>query len=265
MTLFRTTIRIPLVASMLAIAMFGCAGPRQATREIPAAQAPGRDFLGELRQSYQSTPSLSISGTLKATGQPITIWLDAIIRRRDSLKILLTGPFGISIGAMSATDSRFLFFNTAAAEAMEGVPDRETFSQILMVDLDYQEMISLLRGEVPHIPSAGSYTLHTDGDLLTYRVEGEGMREEFSLDSSDLSIRSYNRWTVRPDTVLPEIAIAYSSFTNLDGRRFPRQAMVDVRGGAQRIQISLDKISDVIAADRTFAIDIPAGIPRKKI
>jgi hypothetical protein len=260
-----TKISLPLTACILALAAAGCATTRTTERQTVPPPARTRDLLGELKAAYATTPMLSINGTLKATGQPITVWLDAIIRRRDSLKILLTGPFGVPIGAMSATPSHFLFFNTQDAEAIEGEPDRETFAKLLMVNLNYDEMISLLRGEIPHVPEEGSYTVEESEGLWTYRIGGIGTREEFTIDPEDLSVRSYNRWTMQGDSALPEIAITYSDFVTLGRRRFPRQALVDILGGEQRIRVAIEKLADAVAADRTFAIDVPAGVPRRKI
>lgn len=266
--------RSPILTLLAVLTLAGCASTRQTTSGAAAGATGGADtvrpalgaeLLREVAAGYQSIPALSINGTMKATGQPVTVWIDAIIRRRDSLKIVLNGPFGIPIGAMSATSSNFLFFNTQEGEVVEGTPDRRTFSQLLMVELDYQEMVSLLRGELPRIPAEGSYTATENDGLLSFVVNGPDMREEFTIDPDDRTVRSYGRWIVRPDTTLPELAISYDNFTKLGDRRFPRRAVVDVQGGAQRISITIDKLAADIPAGRSFALDVPAGIPRRRL
>ena len=106
---------------------------------------------------------LTLRGNMMVTGAPVTIIFDALVRSRDSLRIDLTGPFDIPVGALSATPANFLFFNAQEAEAIEGSPDRETFAKLMQLDLEYDEMVSMLRGELPRFPAAGSYKANPFG------------------------------------------------------------------------------------------------------
>jgi hypothetical protein len=269
MTMNRFSSRSALLLSAIAlVAIAGCAASQKTTTTAPPpgpSSPRGREVLEKLAASYATTPDLAIEGTMRASGQPVTVWIDAIVRRRDSLKLVMTGPFGIPVGAMSATPDRFIFFNAQEGEAVEGVPDRPTFEKLLTVGLDYAEMASLLRGELPAIPSLDSLTVVEDGDLLVYRVRNGSMREEFTIDSKELAVRSYSRSVVHPDTTVEELAIRYDNFTRLGARTFPRKGVVDVRGGIQRISIAIEKLATEIPSGETFAIDIPAGVPRKKL
>lgn len=222
-------------------------------------------MLRRLEGSYASTRDLTVEGNLKISGVPATIWFDAFVRARDSMKILLTGPFSIPVGAMSATPGSFLFFNPDAGEAIEGRPDRETFQKLMLVALDYNEMISLLRGEIPHIPAANEYTATEDDGDIRFVVEAAGRREEFVVDPELPAVESYRRSLVRPDTTLVELDITYQNFTTVGERRFARNVLVDVAGGAQRIRVTVDKVTPSIDAEQSLMITIPGGIPRRRI
>ena len=163
---------------LLVLAFAGCTAPRRVT----GGEVDHDPVLRMLEASYASTQDLTVEGNLKISGVPVTVWFDAFVRSRDSMKIVLTGPFGMSVGAMSATPEYFLFFNPELGEAVEGRPDRQTFQQLILIGLDYNEMISLLRGEIPRVPAAGEYTAAVEEDGIRYIVERAGQREEFLVD-----------------------------------------------------------------------------------
>jgi hypothetical protein len=240
----------------------GCAGSRGAVRPVVSDYDP---LLRRLEAGYASTPELTVEGNLKISGVPATVWFDAYVRGRDSMKVILTGPFSIPVGAMSATPSSFLFFNPDAGEALDGRPDRETFQKLMLVALDYNEMISLLRGEIPRIPAAGEYTTAMEDGDIRFVIDSLGLREEFVVDPDIAAITSYRRTRVRPDTSLVELDIAYQNFTTVGERRFPRNVMVDVADGTQRIRVTVEKVTPEIDPGQSLLITIPGGIPRRRI
>jgi hypothetical protein len=249
-----------LLPALLVVA--GCGGSGGTVKPSGVDHDP---VLRRLEASYASTPDLTVEGNLKITGVPATVWFDAYVRGRDSMKIVLNGPFGIPVGAMGATPESFLFFNPEMGEAIEGAPDRETFQKLILVGLDYEEMISLLRGEIPRIPRKGEYTVSEEDGDLRFVVESAGRREEFLVDPSGPDVESYRRSLVRPDTTIVEIDIQYTTFFTVAERRFPRNVTVDVAGGAQRIRVAVEKVNPSIDAEESLAITIPGGVPRRRI
>jgi hypothetical protein len=240
----------------------GCTGSRGGVKPVVSDYDP---LLRRLEAGYASTRDLTVEGNLKISGVPATVWFDAYVKSRDSMKIILTGPFSIPVGAMSATSSSFVFFNPDAGEALDGRPDRETFQKLMLVALDYNEMISLLRGEIPHIPAASEYTAAAEDGDIRFVIDSLGLREEFVVDPDLPAITSYRRSRVRPDTTLVELDITYQNFTTVGDRRFPRNVVVDVADGTQRIRVTVEKVTPEIDAEQSLMITIPGGIPRRRI
>lgn len=252
---------------VIASALAGCGSSSSSTKPTPVPRNDPRaeSALRTLERSYASTPNLTLEGQLQISGVPATIWFDALVKAHDSMKIVLTGPFSMPVGAMSASRSSFLFFNPQTSEVLEGRPDRETFRKLILVGLDYNEMVALLRGEVPTIPAPGAYSVTIGDDGFLYQTSSAGMRERFLLDPDDGTVTHYERARVIGDSAATELMIDYSLFTTLGGRKFPKKATVDITEGPQRIRVTVDKMKDSVDPNDSYQIDVPPEIPRKRI
>src|SRR3954470_12434420 len=116
------------MAMAASLALAACSGSSKSVAVKPQERATPGDtargpsaaetLLAQLRQSYATTPMLSLNGDMKISGAGVTVWYDALVRGRDSLRINLVGPFGVPVGALSATPDQFLFFNAQEGVAM---------------------------------------------------------------------------------------------------------------------------------------------------
>jgi hypothetical protein len=255
-----TTVRIALCAALLAVA--GCRTTRL------AAIGEAETTLRSIETGYASTPDMSLEGTVRVSGIGATVWVDALVRGHDSLKITLTGPFAIPFGALSATRSRFEFYKADEDIVLVGAPDRRTFEKLLMIPLEYDELVALLRGEVPHVPAPGEYEAQArEGSLVytTHRGERDEERiEEIVVDPTRQAVTAYRRFRRNGDTTAEELSITYSSFAPFGSRQLARRAAVDIAGGAQHIAVSLDRFDARLAEDASLALDVPEGTERRE-
>lgn len=248
---------LPLVAIVGLVA--GCAAT--ASKDASGAEK----VLTELRRSYQTTPDRHMNGTLIASGMPVTVWFDAIVKSHDSLKIIMNGPFGIPVGALGATPGSFLFLNVPESMALEGTPNRETFQKMLGIGLSYQEIVALLRGEIPNLPASGNYTADMSNDLLRYSVTAADHVEQFTVDPATLDIVDYVRRRRAADTIVDEITISYKNFIERNGVRFARRAQVRVAAGEQTMQVNFDDVRNQVPEDADCIVEVPAGTSRQKL
>lgn len=240
-------------------------GESGARADSIARTSAAESLLEALAESYASTPMLSLSGDMKIAGAGVTVWYDALVRGRDSLKINLVGPFGVPVGALSATPSEFLFFNAQEGEAIEGTPDRETFGKLMMLDLEFDEMASMLRGELPRIPAPGTYTAEEVDGVMRYTVRKGHSVERFAVDIDNLAVESYTRSITTGGEPIEEFAITYRDFNRLGGRQFPKKVLVNIAGGQQKVTVSVEKMRSTIDKDRSCALILPPGIERRRL
>lgn len=243
---------------LLALTLGGCAATRTAT----TSQADAA--LRAIEAGYRATPDMAIEGSVKVSGLGITVWVDALIRSRDSMKISMTGPFAMPLGAMSATREAFEFYKADEDIVLLGTPDRATFEKLLLLPLDYTELVALLRGEIPRVPSADEYDVRAEGGLLYYTVRRPGQLEELTVDPSSAIVTGYTRSRVVEGAAQQELAIAYSQFATFGGRQLARRASVEINGGAQRLSVAIDEVDATIPADESLALEIDPGVERRR-
>lgn len=258
-----------LAALLLSLLMAACTGGKSTTTTTDttteAQESPYNDLLTKLRESYQSTPNLAMKGTMKISGIPATVWYDAVVKQRDSLKITMTGPFGIAVGALSATPRGFLFFNAQSGEALEGRGDRETFRKMLQVGLSYDEIVSLMRGEIPAIPEQGTYTTKVNEESVSFIVSKDIYRETFTLDPTSLEVLDYLRENIAGETATEEISVVYKNFVSVASRRVAKRAQVSLSGGEQTMQVNIEEIRNNVPDNIFCVLQIPSGVTRRKI
>lgn len=254
-----TFLSLPTI--LVAFYLAGCSSRTTTSADNAEAVA----LLERLRQSYASTPSLNIMGKMKVSGMPATVWFDALARARDSLKIGLTGPFSIPVGAMAATRESFLFYNAQEGTAYEGRPDRETFAKVMMIDLDYEQMVSMIRGELPRIPSDGEFHADMVAGNMRYTMTGGNARESFTIDPVNLAAIDFQRWRIEGEKEIVELSMRFSNYFRVGGRTVPRKGIVEMNNGDQTVTIDVDKVYDTIDSDRSMLVDLPPGTPRKRI
>jgi hypothetical protein len=254
---------------LVAVLAGGCTGSKSTT--TPASSTTADNVLRELQKAYQSTPNLSIEGEMKISGVPATVWFDAFIKRTDSMKVLLTLPFGLPGGGMSATPEHFIFYQIQEGVAHEGHPDRETFAKLMQVGLNYDELMALLRGEVPKLPAPGSYTATEQEGYIIYHVSTGPVVEEIMVDPTLPVVKTYIRRRIDPNAAdttsgsVTELAINYDNFRLLGSRRFAYRAMVNIRDGEQTINVKITKASDKLPDGESLALDVPQGIERRRL
>lgn len=232
----------------------------------PAGDDVAVRTLERLRAQWEATPRLNAVGEMTISGVPVTIRFDAIVSGRDSLRVGLTGPFGITVGALASTPTEFVFFNVQEGEVVEGVPSRQTFREQVQLDLDYSEIVAMFRGEIPRLPALGEFTAELRGEEITYTVPGPGgVREIFTVDTADLSVPLYRRERGEGEKIDVEIEIEARTFMKLGTRRFPHNVMVRINNGERTVAINVERIRDSVDPSRSFSLDIPPGIPRRRL
>jgi hypothetical protein len=189
------------------------------------------------------TPNLSIEGSMRVTGIPIGISFEAVIKRKDSLKLILTGPFGISVGALSATPDHFIFYNARQDEVIEGTPNKETFKKLIQIDMDYYDIVSLLRGELSKQPVIGNFTVQEFKDSLCFKTTLIP-KEEYTILQNQNSLQNYTRYS---DLKNKEITVKYSDFKSLNDKRlFAMKSDAQIFSSNQNLRLSVDEVKDEI-------------------
>lgn len=229
-------------------------------------------ILQKIRATYDGTPDLTIEGSMKASGAPATVTFTAYVREYEALKMPLNGPFGIAVGGLAASPLEFVFVSALEGIAYRGKPDRNTFGRAVRINLDYRELLALIRSEVPSIPTGDAFargevtTSQTDG-LLTYRLQSSDTVERFVIDPQKLVVREYSQSLERSGREAQMLLeVNYNDFfTKVNDRYFPEEAYMSVDGGAMTVKVTFDRVTSGIPEGMKMTIDLPAGMDIREL
>jgi outer membrane lipoprotein-sorting protein len=109
-----------------------------------------------------------------------------VVKKPDSVLIILQGPFGIKVGSALVTRQNFLFYNSLQNKLISGETSSDNLSRTLHIQVSFDDLVSLLAG--------GEFLEEDKRDPDQQELEGESMIFKYI---SSKSSRSY--W-IDPET-----------------------------------------------------------------
>jgi outer membrane lipoprotein-sorting protein len=117
---------------------------------------------------------------------------DAYLKKPDSLRVELNGPFGIHIGTLTLSREQFLFYNRMENTAIVGKPDGTTLRSMFRLKMKFDEVIHAFTGEFPSAAADDSlerFYVYDDQYVIKYHTQ-DGSKE-YHIDGDTFIITSY--------------------------------------------------------------------------
>jgi hypothetical protein len=169
----------------------GCAPSRTVTHELPLGIG---EVLGKVQERNQKIRTIAGSGTVTIESPEASHsgGFDVWLKKPDSLKVELKGPFGLHIGTLLLSRQRFIFYNRTNNTAVLGKPDGETLKSLFRLRMQFDEVVHAFTGEFP-APGPGD-TLErfgTEGGLYMMRYRTATGAREYRVDGDTFIVASY--------------------------------------------------------------------------
>ena len=184
---------------------------------------------------------------------------EVFLKKPDSLKFVIYGPFGIDIAQALITDSEFIFHDVIKNIVYKGRSTNHLLNKIFHIDLTFNEILDAFAGAVNLTEKLrlepDAFNLVDDNYQLIYYDTLAGKQSDYQIQINNLAIKNYKLYKV-PDILLFEgiyddfrlfnsVAIPYSTIVHntIDNQK----VIIDYRNIAVNIDIkklSLDIPSD---------------------
>lgn len=185
------------------------------------------------------------------------------ILRTDSLLLTMNGPFGILVGKVSASRDYMVYFDVLRSEIVEGNPQSEAMQNKLPIPLSYDDLIHLMRCEVPFQPNL--YRLskadeQNQSQLFSYS-EDERFVDFVKVSTKDSTLMTYQRKS-RTGEVL--FNVNYKEFTLKNGVRYPLSIALQF---PKRNALATFTVTDVTInpEGEKYWFSLPKGVKRTKL
>jgi hypothetical protein len=260
-------VRLWSCAIILTITLFGilfgagCSSTRHIAateRNLPPDDVLSRTLARDHRIStLQGEGSITIeSPELSNSGS-----FDVDIRKPDSLRVKLNGPFGIYIGTLAMSPTQFVFFNARENIATVGQPDGRTLRSIFHITLKFDEILKAFTGEFLSSLSRDSLdNFSTIEDQYVFRFRSAAGIQEYRIDPDRFAVTSYRLLDADGK---PSIIAVASRFD--DDREIVMPGLVRVILPAERrsVTIAYSEIKTNVPVQCSFTIPQQAEVHQR--
>ncbi|MDP2209777.1 MAG: DUF4292 domain-containing protein [Bacteroidota bacterium] len=173
-----------LLASVLFV---GCSATQNISREFNSA-AEFEEYF-ENRVGGIKTFSGSGSLTIETPEFSNSANFKLNIKKPDSLRLELAGPFGISVGTLMMSRQNFVFFNGIENRSVKGKTDSNLLSSIINMPITFDEILNIFTGS--YFYSATDYAnaeMNTNEEYYLIRNNHESTSKEIWIDKKNLNV-----------------------------------------------------------------------------
>ncbi len=209
-------------------------------------------------KTFRGTGVLSIETSLLNAKSNFEV----LIRKPDSIKVSIFGPFGIDLAQSLITNNSFQFYDVINNRLYTGRLQQGIIEQILKIDVSFEELIDALAGSVNLTDKLrrepDKYDIGDDFYKLTYNDSSTDKEYVYFVQSDDLSIQKYQVDKIPDDLILEGI---YSQFREFDEVPIPYKIDLNYKEKNQKLNIEYRNIS-VNQNIGSLEIDLPSDVTR---
>jgi outer membrane lipoprotein-sorting protein len=147
---------------------------------------------------------------------------EILIKKPDSVKISIYGPFGIDIAHGIVTDNDFIFYDVLRNEVHKGNDNKEILSRLFKMDITFHDLMDALAGAVNLTDKLrrepDNYRQLDDKYILIYLDNDRKLKSTFTIDSENLALLNYRLDKKSGGTVFEG---EYKDFREFDGVPVP--------------------------------------------
>ena len=169
---------------------------------------PADRLIKKLEANRRKMKTFRGTGILKIESQEFSGKgnFEVILKKPDSIKISVYGPFGIDLAHGLVTKQSFLFYDVINQVVYKGANDRNVLKKIFKIDLSFEDLMDAfagavnLTGKLRREPDY--YKKNDDNYILTYIDKKGKKKSEYKVDIESLALISYKLTTLGNDELL---------------------------------------------------------------
>lgn len=183
-----------------------------------------------------------------------------LIKKPDSIKISIYGPFGIDIAHGVFSQNSFLFYDVLKNNAYFGNNSKDVLRKLLKIDLSFEELIDAFAGAVNLTEKLrtepSNYEILEDIYNLTYVDKQNDIKNIYRISKDDLKILDYVITSLGNSEVL---SAEYSNFKTFEEVPIPQSLLIRNKSKNQSVNIDYKKMN-VNSELKSLSIKLPSDV-----
>ncbi|MBU1677306.1 MAG: DUF4292 domain-containing protein [Bacteroidetes bacterium] len=207
---------------------------------------PADRLLKKLEGNRRKIKTFSGSGVLNITSPELTaaVNFQVYLKKPDSIKISVYGPFGIDLAHGLVTQNDFQFYDVLQNTLFTGNVEGEILKRIFKVDLSFEDLMDAFTGAVnltsKLLEEPDEYETSSDKFILTYINDDAKTKNVYTIAASNLAITNYKMLTRKNKKILESEFKDFRVFENVP---IPYLISVINHGNEQNLNIEYRKIN----------------------
>ena len=229
-------IKLTLVSLMLSF-LFACV-PSKPVREIK--EIPPSRVIKKVEANRRKISTFRATGIIDVNSPSISAKanFEVLIKKPDSLKISVYGPFGIELAQAVVTPTEYQFYDPINRKVYRGNNREGIIEKILKVDLSFDDLMDALSGSVNLSKNLredpDQFDITEDSYHLTYINEKNKQSGTYVIDNKSLALLSYKILSSANEPVLEG---EYRNFKILNEVPVPYNSKISYAGKNQNLDI----------------------------
>lgn len=183
---------------------------------------------------------------------------EVYLKKPDSLKFIIYGPFGIDLAQALVTNSEFVFHDVMKNVVYKGRSNTNILKKIFHIDLAFSELIDAFAGAVNLTDKLrlepDTFNLSGDNYQLSYYDSLAGKQSEYIVQINNLAIKNYKLYK-EPKILLFEGI--YSEFDTFNNVAIPYLTTIENKSNSQKVIIDYRNIT-VNEKIEKLKLDVPS-------
>lgn len=206
---------------------------------------PADRLIKKLEANRRKVKTFEGSGILNIQTPQISAKanFEVIIKKPDSVKVSIYGPFGIELAHALVSKNDFTFYDVVRNNIYKGQAKQDVLKKIFKVDLTFDDLMDAFAGAVNLTDKLRSepddYQINSTEYILSYKADTAGKESLYIINNEDLAITNYKLIKL-PEEILFEGR--YSDFKDFEGVLIPYKTVVENKEQNQNVNIEYRSI-----------------------
>jgi hypothetical protein len=200
-----------------------------------------KEILDNILTTQDQLESLEGSGRVTVESPEFSghFFADIIFLASDSLRITVSGPFGIQAGTLFIGKERFIFYNQMANKFYNGSVQEYQDKKFFQFPLTLSELTNVLVGKETILSSMKILEYGIDDDMFFIRSQKAGLHYQIWIDHHSGQIRKIKGMQDGETIFVRE----YDDFVKLNGLYFPRKITMNRALERQAVSVYYTKLA----------------------
>jgi outer membrane lipoprotein-sorting protein len=241
---------------LLFVILFGCVPSKPAYEE---QILPAERLIKQLEKNRRKIKTFRGTGrmTIDSPEFGANANFEVLLRKPDSIKISIYGPFGIDLAQALVTKNSFIFHDVIRNNVYKGKNKDTVLEKIFKVNFSFDDLMDAFAGAVNFTDNLrrepDNYKLDSDSYFLTYNDSVASRKSDYTIKIENLALTNFYLKNFAGEEIFKG---DYSDFRLFENVPIPYKTKVVNGNKNQSIDIEYRTI-EVNKEIEGFTIDIP--------